>query len=506
MATYQSHPRIDPEPVYAFVENNQFTVRPVSPALREYLTRLTSYPTAQALAQKDGWRPPEAASGGAAWDGWVRLARFHGEEAVIPTGLLGLVQTALAQTITPLTVIENRVRPMEGIPEVFQPIPLRGYQTLAVASGIREGRGVLDMPPRAGKTLTGLELVRQLALPTVWLAPTKNIVKQTLRAAEKWLGKGMAAQLTGSGWEAVAHVPIVICTSATARMLPKEFYATRQVLLIDECHHTAASSYYDIVARCPHIYYRYGMSGTFMRSGDDELAMHGVLSNVIVKIEAMDLVRMGFLTPADVVYLPIAGPKAQGGQTFQTGAGRNGIYQHDYRNGLAAWAAVTCWSRRKQVVVLVGTKEQGRAIEEQVKQHVHRLPGAKWDAVEFVSTDRPDFVCQGAIDSFVEGTGVQVLIGTSMIGEGTDLPSAEVLIYAPGGKAEVPHAQASYRVCTATPGKRRALIVDFADRHHEQLEEHAVERLNTYLSQPIFNVAVLPQPEDFPRWLDQRAA
>jgi superfamily II DNA or RNA helicase len=486
------------------VRNNAFTVQPVGPELREYLDQLTRFPTAQAVAQASGWRPPEAGAGERYWDGWIRLARFRGDQAVIPTGLLPLVQAALASTPTPLHVLDRRERPEDGIPEAFQAIQLRPYQRAAVAAALAAGRGVLDMPPRAGKTLTALELQRQISLPFVWITPTRNIMAQTVRAAEQHFGPGYMAPLTGSGWEAVQAAPIVICTAATARQLPAAFYRTRQGLLIDEVHHAAADTYHQVVAHCDHVFYRYGLSGTFRRSGNDELALHAVLSNVVFRVDARDLVRLGHLVETDVVFLPVDGPRARSGSSFQTGVGRTGIYQHDYRNDLAAWAAVTCWSRRHQVIVLVATKEQGRRIMDRIGEHVPRLPGAHWDAVEFVSTDRPAAVCQAVIDSFVQGTGVQILVGTSMIGEGTDLPAAETLIYAPGGKAEVTHAQAAYRVCTAAPGKRRALIVDFADRHHATLLDHAAERLDTYAGQPIFHSQVLPAAELFPGWLDAR--
>lgn len=51
--------------------------------------------------------------------------------------------------------------------------------------------------------------------------------------------------------------------------------------------------------------------------------------------------------------------------------------------------------------------------------------------------------------------------------------------------------QAAFRVCTAVPGKTRAVIVDFGDRHHKKLLAHSLERMRAYHDEPIFTVKVL---------------
>lgn len=486
------------------VGNVMVLVDGLTPDLQQRLDMVTSYPLDQGLAQASGWQRPEALAGDRVWDGWRHLSRFPSPgKAVVPTGLMHLLVETCHAYGASLQIHDVRERPPDGVPDRGA-LPLRPYQHAAVEAALRAGRGVLDMPPRAGKTLTALELVRCISLPTVWIVPTRNIGVQTVRAADLWFGKHYAEHLTGSGWEEVRGAPIVVCTLATAKMLPAAFWMSRQVLVGDEIHHAASSTWHEVLSRCDHIYYRYGMTGTFFRSGHDDLALHAVLSNTVFKITTTELLALGYLVPVDVVFLPIPGPRAHGSgsQSYQRGVGLTGIFAHDYRNGIAAWAAVTLWSRRKKVLVLVATKQQGMLICEQIAQHVPKLPGARWQGVEFVSTDRPSTVCQQVIDSFTEGTGVQVLVGTSMVGEGTDLPSTDALVYAPGGKAEVSHTQAVFRVCTAVPGKSRAVVVDFADRHHRTLSEHALERLDTYVRQPTFRTQVLDPVEALPAWLD----
>ena len=54
------------------------------------------------------------------------------------------------------------------------------------------------------------------------------------------------------------------------------------------------------------------------------------------------------------------------------------------------------------------------------------------------------------------------------------------------------HVQDVFRVLTAHPGKRDAIIIDLADRHNETLIEHSVERLQHYREMG-FAVSVLPR-------------
>jgi len=464
----------------------------------------TSYPTE--TAQRGTWAPPEAIMGQEVWDGWVHLSRFPAPGvAVVPAGLMDLTLEQLTRWGLPYQLTDHRIRPEMGVPDRGA-IPLRPYQRQAVEALWARGQGVLDMPPRSGKTRTMLETLRGIALPALWIVPTRNIGRQTQAAAEEFFGRNWAVFASGraEAEEAARYAMTVICVDDTAANMPPEWFARFQALVFDEAHHQAAASWRAVALKCPHVYFRFGMSGTFFRSGADELAMQAVLSRVVFRITPDELRTLGFLVQGDVVFLPVDGPRvtAKVGATFQTGVGGAGIYRHEHRAQLAAWAASTLWSRNKKTVVLVATKEQGRAIAALLEAFLPRAPGSPWKPVEFVSTDRPPQVCEAVIKAFTSGRDIPVLIGTSMIGEGTDLPDSDALVYAMGGKAEVSHTQAAYRVLTAVPGKRRAVLVDFADRHHETLLRHAQERLATYHASSIFRVQVLQDVGQLPAWLD----
>jgi len=471
------------------------------------LDKESRYPTPQAIAIQHGFKNPEGENV-SGWDGWIRL--LHQPKTMypyFPTGLLAKLTRICTKYNYVPQVHDTRIRPEPGFPELA-PIPLRDYQEAAVAAGVRIGRGVFDMVPRSGKTRVACELQRRIALPTIWIAPTDRIIDQTTKVIEGFFGKNYVTHLIGgSHWREASNSNIVTCTMATAVSLPVEFYATRQMLVVDETHHMGAKSFTkEIFPKCDHIFYRFGMTGTFFRSGTDDMAMHGLLSNTIYKVTSAELLNRGFLVPTKVVFVPVpAHPKLRGaGNMFNGGFGKLGIHEHHYRNQLAAAAALQLWQLGKKVLILVGTKAQGRELDHALKAYLPEAPaGAEFNAVEFLSTDRPRDVQVRVIESFLANQEVKILLGTSLLGEGVDLPNVDALVYVRGEKAEVTLTQNAYRVATAIPGKRAAIIVDFADRHHRHLLAHSEERLECYYFEPTFDVTVLSDANELSNWLQK---
>ena len=468
----------------------------------DILSKESKYPTPQAIAMQHGFHSPEGTSG---WDGWIRL--LHQPKTMypyFPTGLLAKLTRICAKYQYTPVVQDRRIRPEFGFPEMCQ-IPLRDYQEAAVAAGEKMGRGVFDIPPRGGKTRCLCELQRRIALPTVWIAPTDRIVDQTTKIIEGFFGKNYVHHLVGGKWACLADLPVVTCTMATAVGLSQEFYNTRKLLIVDEFHHSAASSFTKgIFPKCDHIFYRFGMTGTFARSGTDAMAMHGLLSNTIFKVTSAELLRRGYLVPTKVVFVPVpAHPKLRGaGTMFNGGFGKFGIHEHHYRNQLVASSAVQLYKLGRKVLILVGTKAQGRVLEQYLTPFLPLAPkGAEFGSVEFLSTDRPRDVQVRVIESFLANQEVKILLGTSLLGEGVDLPNVDALVYARGEKAEVTLTQNAYRVCTAIPGKTDAVIVDFADRHHRHLLAHSMERLDCYYAESTFTVSIVTDADALPGWL-----
>lgn len=477
--------------VQLWVSNNETHIYNGHPDLLKALDSQLRYPTQVAAAKEQGHK---YLGEDMSWDGWVHLLKIRKTmPPEFPTGLLGMVHGLLTGWGVQVEVRDQRIRPELGLPELTK-VPLYDYQQEAVELARDAGQGVLDMPPRSGKTRTGVELVRQLAVPFVWIVPTDVIATQTLETFDQFLGKNYARHLVGQAEAGQAKKSmVVICTAATAAALPEEWYLSRQGIMQDETHHlTYGGATYGrgIFQKCPHVFFRYGLTGTFYRSGSDTMALHALLSRTIYKITPAELVKRGRLVPTHIWFVPVDTPRLRGvANDFIMGHGRYGIHENQPRNSLVARVAWRLGRGGRKVLILVGTKQQGAQIlhylEPSLRPPAH---GAQYRTVEFVHGSRPRPVINGILASFANRQEVEVLIGTSLLGEGVDLPIADAMVYARGEQASVGLRQSVYRVGTATAGKTEALVVDFADRHHKKLFEHSSERLRLHCQEPTFSV------------------
>ena len=503
--------------IYFEVDNNYTQIYQADGFILDILTKEASYPTETAV-RLGTLENPEAYQNlqrnnpdkGNSWNGWVGLLRRPKYKPPwFPTGLLSKL-TRICKKYNYLPQIQdNRIRPDENVPEFIcdqKVVVDRDYQLECVEQILAKGHGVIDLPPRSGKTRIMVEAVRKINLNTIWIVPTDRIARQTVSVLLKFLENNYARHLIGSGeLPSACNMRVIVCTASTASRLDADFYWTRQVLVVDEFHHAASKTYTkDIFPKCGHIYYRLGMTGTFFRSNYDAMAMHSLLSETIFKRDSKFMMDRGYLVPTKVVFLPIPkNPMLRGVSTnFVTGHGKYGIHEHKARNQLVAWAAVTLHQLGRKPMILVGTKKQGYSIKNLIAAFFpDKESGCQFESVEFISTDKPRPRQSDILDSFLSGQEVKILLGTSLLGEGVDLPDVDALVYARGEKAAVSLKQNAYRVCTAVSGKKTALIVDFADRHHRKLLRHSHERLDLYYEEATFTVEVLPDASYFGQWI-----
>ncbi|WP_265328406.1 DEAD/DEAH box helicase, partial [Acinetobacter baumannii] len=82
---------------------------------------------------------------------------------------------------------------------------------------------------------------------------------------------------------------------------------------------------------------------------------------------------------------------------------------------------------------------------------------------------------------------IDVLIGTTILDVGVDVPAVGLIILAGGGKAEVALRQRIGRGLRAKKfGPNVAFIVDFTDQHNSTLKSHARQRLQIIRETPGF--------------------
>lgn len=502
------------------IDNTRVRVREAPESVLRRLHESLAYlsPTARAAGMEG---PAEFPSHDLAdetqWDGMIRLfrrpaPRVDGSRAApwFETGLLPRAMAAMGPLGTEVQMLDFRRRPEPNhdVPRAWSQAPsLFDYQESAVDASTAAGSGVVVAPPRAGKTRIMLETIRRLNQPSLIVAPTTSIVDQTARVAlEYGFDQNDVLVLDSKvDWARAAGAWIWICTAAKSRSIPVEAARTREVVACDELHHyTKAGSWgRELHKLFPHVFHWFGYSGTYFRSAGDDMSLEAFLGNVVSRISSADLLQRGRLVPTRVAFVPVQGPRIRRGLDPR----RDGLFLHEHRNGLVAASALHLVQRGHRVLVMVGLKEQGRRVADLLNHHG---PGGKrgsWKFAEFLFAGRGGVAGadrrfrRGLTSAFLDGTGPAVLIGTSLIGEGVDLPDASALIWARGQSAAVSYLQGIYRVCTASEGKKEALVVDFMDSHDWKLKEASEERRKIAESDPVFQVTTLADAQELGPWV-----
>jgi superfamily II DNA or RNA helicase len=456
--------------VHLLVENSHAQVVGLPPTILDLIRHDLSYVPRAAYTPKPGDLP-----------GLMYLCSQLGS---FPAGLTTMVERLLKKYRVEYTVEDRRERPFEDLP-LHSGIKLRSYQTPLVDAALNLGRGVVVASPRSGKTTMLGAVIDQNPLPTLWTAPTRAIVRQTVASLRRLLklgpGNDGVMEVLG-GWPSSMKgqreangARVVVTTVASAVKFPESFWRTRKQLIYDEFHHAGADNGDIINNLAAPIFHRYGMTGTHFRSYEEtEIRMHALIADVVGRVGVTELIQGGWLVPADIVFLPIVAPEIP--EVSGDEAYARGIKYHEARNACSAWAATTLAAGGRRVIVLVKHVDHGEIL-------AGLIPGSV-----FVKGEDGDGVDEN-IGRFNRGE-IRILIGTSVLGEGIDLPAADALVYAKGGSASVTFTQDYFRVLTGAEGKYPAVIVDFADRHNAFLMHQSAIRGKLYSKEQCFRVHV----------------
>ncbi len=397
---------------------------------------------------------------------WQHNSQLYGslvKHDVVPAGLVPHVEAIAQHYGLACEVYDRRERPLEGYPYHVVKAKWRPYQDEVQKQVVRHGTGVIDAPPRSGKTLMAARAIDAYALPSVYIAPSVQIVRQTYEVLCKHFGEDLVARVDGDAkpHERDPEKLIVISTPNSAVTLPQEWWDRRDMLIVDEFHHAAADTYHRINALAANVYYRYGWTGTHFRSGDDRLAMEAVCSYLLYKIPVDYLVENGWLAPARVFFAPVRS-SSKGGADWRV-AYQRGIVDNDERNALVVHIATTMVENGVPTIVLTRRRKHADALAEAIPEAVAVKGGE-------------NALTSQSVRDFLDGR-FACLVGTTVIGEGVDVPRAGALVYASGGNDGVLMMQSYFRPLTASPGKAVGRIFDFVDHHHATLAKHSERRI-----------------------------
>lgn len=404
------------------------------------------------------------------WDGWCKLYRRY--DHAFPRGFLSDVLELLELNGTDYKYndeTEPMVFPMPPLPYALQGIKLRTYQEEAIQKTLAVRQGMVALPTGTGKTTIAAEIIRRLDTTTVIFVHKQELATQWIEALS--LMFNMSPKAFGLvGWGILDMKPITIAMVQSSSRLPPEMFKNFGVTIFDECHHVSADTIYDLAehSRSARLY---GLSATPYRADGKDLMLKGALGAFTIKLDVSDMVEAGYLAHPTIYILnvpPMTFPRrAKFADVYRTYVVDNGV-----RNKLIV-DTVRHWSSKgKSVYVHVKQIRHGELLHQ-------ALPGSFW-----IHGKHKLAVRRAAIDNYSKNGGVMI---STLLGEGVDIPSMDVLVLACGGVSEVFVRQLIGRVLRITADKKTVAIVDFNDlaRH---LAEHSETRQRIYGSESAFRV------------------
>lgn len=402
---------------------------------------------------------------GNGWDGKVRLLSRDG---VFPTGLLPIVIRQFKKDGVEYKFTDVRVVPNPSVKyRLDLPFDPRSYQQEAVAITDKRSRGVFLMGTGAGKTLTSALLIAKKQVPTLFICPDTGLKEQVAENFKAWFGEHMVATNVAD-----PRAIVVSNIQSLVRADAKHFMRFG-CLITDEFHHSGAKTYKLVSNSCRNAYYRYGFTGTFLRSDGTDMELHGVLSQIIYRKTTSELIQEGYLAAPEITVCQYRIPEIK----CNYAEAYNRIIEDRRLNEIIAEFACNRIAEGKQVLVLVRRKAHGDLLANKIPKSIY-LSGD--DDSDYREENKKNFIDKK----------IPCLVATNIFGEGIDIPSIEVLINARFEKTEIQTKQGIGRALRKYPGKEKAEVIDFLIRGQKHLESHSLFRLKTYKSEPAFKITI----------------
>jgi superfamily II DNA or RNA helicase len=406
-----------------------------------------------------------AAQGIPYWDGKIRLMNLKG---VFPTGLAHQVVDYLKTKGHKVVAQDYRVRPNAHsyFPRLNAPLTPRYYQTESLEVSKTKSRGVFKICTGGGKSFTSAMIIADKKVRTLMVVPNLSLKDQLLKDYISWFGKASVHT------DIRSDAPIIVCNFQKLMKMPPKLFEKFEMLMIDEFHRSASGSYQKINKFCINAYYRYGWTGTFMRSDGSDMEMHGVLSKVIYEVTTSDLIEQGFLVRPEINIINF---RPNLGIPYNTRYDQAYSYlvKSKHFADIVSQIAIQKIKENKQTIILTRRVEHGRLLAKQIPDAVF-LSGA--DQSHHRERIKKDF----------NEKRIRCIVATEIFGEGVDIPTIDVLINARAQKTEIQTIQGIGRALRLAPGKEKAEIYDFMFIGQRHLENHSLERVASYKKERAF--------------------
>jgi superfamily II DNA or RNA helicase len=419
------------------------------------------------------------------WDGKIRLMKKTSKGLRFPTGLIyDVLKALLLQGINLKTIdIEDKRRQLgqkQDLPWLSN-IELRDYQNETVEKAMGEnwpinGRGILRLPIRSGKTVVAAKLFHLYKLRGVFVATSQLILRQTVRLFREIFGSECVGVIGDNDWEPKWITIATIQSLEKKSKRVKEFLNKQDILIVDEVHHMEGDSWRKPIIDC-NARYKFGLSATVKVNRQlcpkSAIYLQAATGPLLYSIPISRLVKDGWLMNPQIFVQEIN--SIDNGSWSESMYYRNIVNNHKRNEAIIKAARILS----KQHTILV---DVGRLAHIKILYQLAIKAGLNTAVVHY-KTDRDRRI---EILEQWKRKEIKIVIGT-ILGEGVDIPELSVVINAEGGQSWISCIQ-RLRNLTIHPDKKDAILIDYYDFGNSYLERHSKARLKTYSQEESFRI------------------
>lgn len=351
-----------------------------------------------------------------------------------------------------------------AFPWITAPYTLRSYQeeVVEILMDPLKYRGIVNLATGLGKTLAAIHFIKRYKRTALVVCPSDSVAQQFYTQCIDAFGKNKVG-FYGGGKKKINDITIGIAASIT-RNTDEFKNANFGVVFFDEIHHIAADTFYKIAEAVSGVGKVFGLTATDYRSDGKDIMITAGCGPVIVCRDVKWGIANGYLAEPYFLIREVN----TGGKDFRDNKIKNykeHILNNQIMKDIIKHDALSMMNADRTVLILVDEVEHGKELSQQLG-----LPFATGE----------DSRSQDYVDKLNRGT-IRGLVGTdSKISEGTDTRNVDVLILANFAASRGPVMQAIGRGLRKTMTKSKCLILDYIPSGSEQLQRHALGRIEFY--------------------------
>lgn len=337
---------------------------------------------------------------------------------------------------------------------------------------------------------------RLLALDVVHLLRKVGIVAGVSRAAPKeggvdHTGKQIQGRHTRFfvGWSAHGSSSGGYCGSGRYPLELSKGYFSGLPVKIKEISPVLSSPselVYDLCVDASPMFVANGLlvhnSGTPLdRTDGANLRLIAATGEVIINLPNKFLVDRGVSARANIIFDKVTEPVLKKKGIRYNTAYKQGVTENpQLLNKIVSWAR-DFRAAGLNTLILCEEIAHGRLIDDAL--WTHEALGGVFIPHQFIYGDESTEVRQNALDQFAKGE-MPVLIASTILDEGIDVPTIDALILAGSRKSRIRTMQ---RLGRGLRGDK-LIVVEFANFCHKYLLEHSLKRLQDYKSEECFPI------------------